>query len=171
MVVRAVASTDHTAYLHPCSSFVIWESHRPVVFTDERTLLNGAVVHQSVNMAIASQTLPLVDSGFGPKLCTAQRTQPSLGGGLRPNRGVVTQNRQCLSTADTQLAEVERKGRRRMDAPKINEQMSWKNAFKSALREPESCFAFFWLCDFWRCKPSICETNYFCSQRKGADPN
>lgn len=52
-----------------------------MVFTDERTLLNGAVAHQSVNMALASQIVPLVDSGFGPKLYLAQRTQASLGGG------------------------------------------------------------------------------------------
>lgn len=58
-----------------------------MVFTDERTLLNGAVVHRSVNMALASQIVPLVDSGLGPNLYLAQRTQASLGGGLRPDRG------------------------------------------------------------------------------------
>lgn len=66
------------------SAFEIWERYRPVVFTDERTLLNGAVAHQSVNMALASQIVPLVDSGFGPKLYLAQRTQASLGGGWDP---------------------------------------------------------------------------------------
>lgn len=39
-----------------------------MVFTDERTLLYGAVVHPSVNMAIASQIVPLVDSGFWPEV-------------------------------------------------------------------------------------------------------
>lgn len=57
------------------------------MFTDERTLLNAAVVHRSVNMALASQIVPLVDSGLGPELNLAQRTQASLGGGLRPDRG------------------------------------------------------------------------------------
>lgn len=36
------------------------------MFTDEGTLLKAAVVHRSVNMALASQIVPLVDSGFGP---------------------------------------------------------------------------------------------------------
>lgn len=110
-----------------------------MVSTDERTLLNGAVVHQSVNMTIASQIVPLVDSGFGPTLRLAQRTHASLGGGFATQQGVVRQNRQCLSIADIKLAEVERKGKRRMDAPKINEEMSKKNAFKSERRGPESC--------------------------------
>lgn len=58
-----------------------------MVFTDERTLLNTAVVHPSVNMALASQIVPLVDSGLGPKLYLAQRTQTSLRGSLRHDRG------------------------------------------------------------------------------------
>lgn len=54
--------------------------YRPVVFTDERTLLNGAVAHQSVKTALASQIVPLVDSGFGPRRYLAQRIQASPGG-------------------------------------------------------------------------------------------
>lgn len=91
MAVRSVVGIDQLyAAWHDSISvppLEIWDRCRPVVFTDERTLLNGAVVHRSVNMALASQIVPLVDSGLGPKLYLAQRTQVSLGGGLKPDRG------------------------------------------------------------------------------------
>lgn len=47
---------------------------------------------------------------LGLNSCLAQRTQASLGGGLQASRGLFRQNRQCLSSADMELAEVERNG-------------------------------------------------------------
>lgn len=44
-----------------------------MVFTDERRLLNTAVVHPSVNMALTSQIVPLVDSGLDSGLYLTQK--------------------------------------------------------------------------------------------------
>lgn len=73
MVIRRdrLCATWHSISISPPE---IWDRHHPVVFTDERTLLNTAVVHPSVNMAFASQIVPLVDSGLGLKLYLAQGT-------------------------------------------------------------------------------------------------
>lgn len=63
----------------------------PAVVTDERTWLNAAVVHPSVNMAFPSQIVPLFDSGLDPKFYLAWRTQTTLGGGFKTQQGVIRQ--------------------------------------------------------------------------------
>ena len=61
------------------------------MFTDEGTLLKAAVVHRSVNMALASQIVPLVDSGFGPPSRLKNTGLPW--GWFGTRQGVVRQNR------------------------------------------------------------------------------
>lgn len=93
MVIREVADADQLkTTMHNSISifpFEIRQRLRPVVFTDEGTLLNGAVVHQSVNMAVASQIVPLVDSGSWPEIESCPKnTGFPWGGGLQPRQGV-----------------------------------------------------------------------------------
>lgn len=107
------------------------------MFTDERTLLNGAVAHQSVNMALASQTVPLVDGGLGPKLRLTKRTQASLGGGLRADRGQLDKIDNAYPPLTHSWQGQREREKRWMDAPKIIEQkLSKKTSFKWEHSEP-----------------------------------
>lgn len=149
---RCRPTSNHTAYLYLCFSF-----------RDQRETLSSGVYWRQ-NTAKSSCGWPVCKYGccqpncspcwqwfLGLNLCLAQRTQASLGGGLQPNRGLFRQNRQCLSTADTELAEVEKNGWRQMDALKIKRK---KNAFIS---EPQSCFRLPWVSDSWGHEASIYE--------------
>lgn len=106
---RCRPTSNRTAYLYLCFSS-----------RDQRATLSSGVYWRQ-NPAKSSCGWPVCKYGccqpncspcwqwfLGLNLCLAQRTQTSLGGGLQPNRGLFRQNRQCLSTADTELAEVER---------------------------------------------------------------
>lgn len=157
MAVQAVVGMDQLWTTWQDSISVspseIWDRYRPVVSSDERTLLNRAVVHQSVNMGFASQIVLLVDSGLGPELYLTQRTQAALGDGLRGDRGYLDK----IDNVYPQLTNSwQRQSLRWMDAPKIIGQKSSLESEQRGSENDSLCFFFWVVCDYcWHTSPDI----------------